>query len=194
MLTGSNKCDQGGFDTPSSLGPPKVWGMGLDRGVWSQQFPGQPLSRVNYYTNQMPPPVMVGALMIHASFAHLAFFTLTWVLSCGASETLCRFAPRALILRSVTFCSVADRTVIIWDNRAKEEKKKRQNMSVIFFLLVSCRVSNSNVHNCIICSVCTFLWVQHLGNYCVYFLTSAARHEYRIVGCKYVHFVKAMKS
>ncbi len=48
--------------------------MGVDRGMWSQQFPGQPLSRVNYYTNQMPLPVMVSALMIHASFAHLAFF------------------------------------------------------------------------------------------------------------------------
>lgn len=50
--------------------------MGLDRGTWSQQFPGQPLSGVNDYTNQMPPPVMVDALMIHASFAHLAFLRL----------------------------------------------------------------------------------------------------------------------
>ncbi len=76
MLTCSNKCDQGGFDTPSFLVPPKVWGMGVDRGMWSQQFPGQPLSRVNYYTNQMPPPLMVSALMIRASFAHLAFLRL----------------------------------------------------------------------------------------------------------------------
>lgn len=141
VLAGSNKCDRGGFDTPSSLGPPKVWRMEVDRGMWSQQFPGQPLSRVNYYTNQKPLPVMVSALMIHASFAHLAFFTLTWVLSCGASETLaepCRFAPRVLILRSVTFCSVADETVIIWDNRGKKKKKKERQPKYVSHLFPAC--------------------------------------------------------
>lgn len=156
MLTGSNKCDQGarglldvgGFDTPSSLGPPKVWGMGVDRIIWRQQFPGQPLSRVNYCTNQMPLPMMVNALVIHASFTHLAFLRLPEFyhavpLRHSSSPSPAGLLPRCYDLRSVTFCSVADKAVIIWDNRGK--KKNRQKMSVIFFLLVSCGVNNSNV-------------------------------------------------
>lgn len=90
--------------------------MGVDRGMWSQQFPGQPLSRVNYYTNQMPLPVMVSALMIHASFAHLAFLRLPEfyrVVPLRHWQSPAGFPPRVLILRSVTFCSVADKTVII---------------------------------------------------------------------------------
>lgn len=54
--------------------PQRFEGWGWTGGMWSQQFPGQPLRRVNYSTNQMPPPVMVSGLVSHASFAHLAFF------------------------------------------------------------------------------------------------------------------------
>lgn len=51
-----------------------------DGGVWSQQFPGQPFSRVNYYTNQVPPTSNdqrpYDPFTIHSP----CFFTLTWVL------------------------------------------------------------------------------------------------------------------
>lgn len=92
--------------------------MGVDRGMWSQQFPGQPLSRVNYYTNQMPLPVMVSALMIHASFAHLAFLRLpefyhVLPLRQSSLQSPAGLLPGCCDLRSVTFCSVADKAVII---------------------------------------------------------------------------------
>lgn len=155
MPIGSNKWDQGargllevvgGFDTTSSLGPLKVWGMGVERGIWSQQFPGQSLSRVNYYTNRSPLAVMVSALVIRASFAHLAFLRLPefyHVVPLRHSPSPAALLPRCCDLKSVTFCSVADKAVIICDNGG--ERKKRENMSVISFLLVSCGVNNSNV-------------------------------------------------
>lgn len=62
-------------------------------------------------------------------------------------------SPAALLhggcdLRSVTFCSVADKAVIIWDNRGE---KNRQDMSVIFPPLVS---RGGKKFNCIVSTLC----------------------------------------
>lgn len=99
MLTGSSKCAQAAsgaagcrslFDT-SSLVLQRFEGWGRT-GARSQQFPGQPLSRVNYYTNQMLLLVMVSALVIHASFTHLAFFYayLSFIMWCLWDTWVCR--------------------------------------------------------------------------------------------------------
>lgn len=92
--------------------------MGVDGGMWSQQFPGQPLSKVNYYTNQRPFPEMVSALVTHASFVHLAFLRLPEFYHVVPLRHQSSQSPAGLLLgrsflRSATFCSVADKAVII---------------------------------------------------------------------------------
>lgn len=85
-------------------------------------------TRVNYGTNQMLLPVMVSALVIHASFAHLAFSRLPGLYQ--AAPLRLDFAPTigggqlsALLLTGLLLSEIIE---------------ERGNMSVIFS-----RVNNS---------------------------------------------------
>lgn len=49
-----------------------VGGWGSAGGVWSQQIPAQPLSRVNYPAGQMPPAGTAAALLMRPALPHLA--------------------------------------------------------------------------------------------------------------------------
>lgn len=128
--------------------------MELDGGTRSRQFPGQPLSRVNCCTNQMLPPVMASALMICASFTHLAFLrlpdfspaellrlsTALQVCSPGAHFEKCNFSAPLL-------------TGLLLSEITEERRGKCQSVSHLFSLLVSHRVNNCNVHKGIILSL-----------------------------------------
>lgn len=65
----------GRIDTPSS--PRELGGERRGWDTWSQRFPRQPLSGVNYFTSQVPWPLMAnGSVSVsHVSFSSL-FFTL----------------------------------------------------------------------------------------------------------------------
>lgn len=100
MLTGSGRCEQAAGEERVRLDVAvcltrHLWHLqrfeGWGRtGARSQQFPGQPLSRVNYYTNQMLLPVMVIAPVNRGSFAHLFYAYLSFIMWCLWDTRVCR--------------------------------------------------------------------------------------------------------
>lgn len=96
--------------------------------------------------------------------------------------------PGCYNLRSVTFCSVADKAVIIWDNREKKKKTGKicqsSFLSLFHVEVIILMFRGYDVHNCIICLVCSLIWIWH---FCIF--SSAVKFEYDIVSCRWVKCV-----
>lgn len=81
------------------------------------------------------------------SLTLLFYAYLSFIMWCLRDTWVCRSLQVCSIgcydLRSVAFCSAADKAVIIWDDRGKEKTGKMCQSS--FPQLISCGVNNSNV-------------------------------------------------
>lgn len=150
MHTSSNRCDQGawgqlhvgGYDTPSSVALQwfEEWG-------WTGEF-GASSFQANHSVGLITIPTRCPFqwwskpmwATLHSLILRLHAY-LSFIMWCLKDPR--RFAPMWCDLRSVTFCSAADKTVINRDNRGWG-KRTGKNVSV-FFLLASCGVNNGNV-------------------------------------------------